>query len=680
MKKLFSKARYLLAFVSLVLLGTNVAVADETIFSADVTATANKGFSTGETEITSADATLVGGKMWAVSAQTEDKNLIGKQGSNYYMFCMTNNDTYFKVELETPLAAGDVISAKTYTRTDTELGLFLSTATSRPGSCTTALTIPQADTAGYEDLDSYVVQEGDGLAGETTFNIFRSVGKSVYFNEFKITRVEQTQAATPKISISCFDFTNKNYSMTITATGADEIWYSIDDATETKYDGAVTLTGAEKKVEAYAKANGLGDSEKATEELNLATYDANKKYVAWAYQPDYNTNTLEDDIIYQALAEEYNVVPVGALRTDAPATICPSLASADLLVVTEMMTGAQNFANGLKEYVGQLPIIGLKAYNYTNGRWSWASTDNAPANHAGTKEFLPERNFVLFAGLESDGKIALYTGETSGNTIQTSGLDGTDAPTDIVVMGTTDDDANKNIVAFYSANSKYFGLNLSCDNYKAYHENAATIVAKAAGMLIAGENLAEYVPSSVTATITDAKYATFYAKFDAKIPAGVTAYGTELNSEKTAITLTAIKDGVIPARTAVILYSATADKYTFEEAEEGATEEVKSDLKGTSVEKEIDGKDYVLGNKDGKVGFYHLASGAKVGANQAYLTLPAEAEARVAFIGFDDNTVTAIDAMAAPATAGKAYNLTGVQATPNAKGVVIVDGKKVVIK
>ena len=539
-------------------------------------------------------------------------------------------------------------------------------------SVSSELEILENVSEGYANVKKICKFEAEGIytiyATGTTIGLFCiDVSEPVAF----------TQAATPRISISCFDFTNKNYSMTITATGADEIWYSIDDAPEAKYDGAVALTGAEKKVEAYAKANGLGDSEKATEELNLATYDANKKYVAWAYQPDYNTNTLEDDIIYQALAEEYNVVPVGALRTDAPATICPSLDSADLLVVTEMMTGGQNFANGLKEYVGKLPIISFKAFNYTNGRWSWAK-DNAPANHAGTKEFLPERDFVLFAGLVNDGKIALYTGETSGNTIQTSGLDGTDAPTDIVVMGTTDDDANKNIVAFYSANSKYFGLNLSCDNYKAYHENAATIVAKAAGMLIAGENLAEVVSSSVTTPITAAKYATFYAEFDATIPAGVTAYGTALNGEKTAITLTKIEDGVIPAKTAVILYSETANDYTFTEAEEAATETVNSVLTGVTEDTEIAATAYVLGSKDDKVGFYHLANGAKAGANQAYLTLPDGA--RVAFIGFDDNTVTAIDAMAAPATAGKAYNLTGVQAAPNAKGVVIVDGKKVVIK
>ena len=114
----------------------------ETIFSATVSATEKVSFGNGTTEITAEQATLAGGKMYAISAQADAKNLIANQ-SSYYMFCMTNNDTYFKVELDKALAVGDVISAMTYSRTDTNLGLFVTASDSRPNECATKLSIAQ---------------------------------------------------------------------------------------------------------------------------------------------------------------------------------------------------------------------------------------------------------------------------------------------------------------------------------------------------------------------------------------------------------------------------------------------------------------------------------------------------------------------------------------------------------
>ena len=185
MKKLFT----MLTLMMLCIVGANAQ--DDVIFSASVTATAKVSFEPGTTEITSANAQIVGGKMYAINGQNGAKELIGQQ-SSYYMFCMTNNNTCFKVELNKPLAVGDVISAKTYTRTDAELGLFISTKESRPNDCSTKLSIAMAETAGYESLSDYTVAEGDGLVGVTTFYIYRETAKSTYFNEFTITRATKT--------------------------------------------------------------------------------------------------------------------------------------------------------------------------------------------------------------------------------------------------------------------------------------------------------------------------------------------------------------------------------------------------------------------------------------------------------------------------------------------------------
>lgn len=160
---------------------------DGVIFFADVTATENIAFGPGETAISTAMANITGGSMTAISQQDAEKNLIGKQSSNYY-FCLTNNNTFFKVVLNKALAAGDVISANTYTRTDTSLGLFVSTSDSRPNECTTKLSIAATETASALPLSTYTVAAGDGLVGATTIYIYRETAKSTYFDEFKITR------------------------------------------------------------------------------------------------------------------------------------------------------------------------------------------------------------------------------------------------------------------------------------------------------------------------------------------------------------------------------------------------------------------------------------------------------------------------------------------------------------
>ena len=218
-----------------VTLGALLEAESETIFSATVTATAKTAFSPGTTEISSDMATISGGKMYAISEQTADKDLIGKQ-SSYFMFCMTNNNTYFKVELEKALAVGDVISAMTYSRTDTDLGLWLSTAESRPGECATALTIDAVSAQAYEPLSSYTVAEGDGLAGATTFYIYRATGKSTYFNEFTITRSASSEEPEPAINFVDIkaDFTDQSFFTEADANGATAGLKMNEDGTFTR--------------------------------------------------------------------------------------------------------------------------------------------------------------------------------------------------------------------------------------------------------------------------------------------------------------------------------------------------------------------------------------------------------------------------------------------------------------
>jgi len=164
---------------------------DEVIFSADVIATSDQSFSTGTTQIANDQATLIGGTMYAISEQTDSKKLITKKGSVYF-FCITNNNTFFKVVLDKALEVGDVISSNGYSNKDSNVGLFVSTSESRPSDCTTKLSVDKVTSESQVSFSDYTIKEGDELVGATTIYIYRETAKSTYFDEFTITRAKKS--------------------------------------------------------------------------------------------------------------------------------------------------------------------------------------------------------------------------------------------------------------------------------------------------------------------------------------------------------------------------------------------------------------------------------------------------------------------------------------------------------
>ncbi len=193
MKKLFT-------FLTLVLFAMTVQAADEVIFSATVTATADVNFDPGTTEIASNYATVVGGKVYAVNNQSSAKKLIGKK-SNVYYFSMTNNNTYFKITLDKALAVGDVITAKALagvkaTETDDYAkGIYVSTSEVTSGNFSEApacagTSLNDGTDAMIDNLLNYTVTEGSEYVGATTLYVYRAAGATEYWGDFKITRAE----------------------------------------------------------------------------------------------------------------------------------------------------------------------------------------------------------------------------------------------------------------------------------------------------------------------------------------------------------------------------------------------------------------------------------------------------------------------------------------------------------
>ena len=88
------------------------------------------------------------------------------------------------------------------------------------------------------------------------------------------------------------------------------------------------------------------------------------------------------------------------------------------------------------------------------------------------------------------------------------------------------------------------------------------------------------------------------------------------------------------------------------------------------------GKTYAFGKKDDKVGFVLASLEYVIPAGKAYLLYANEEEGAREFIGFEDETTTAINGMQLTQAAGEAYNLKGQKVGAQYKGIIIKDGKK----
>lgn len=200
-------------------------------------------------------------------------------------------------------------------------------------------------------------------------------------------------------------------------------------------------------------------------------------------------------------------------------------------------------------------------------------------------------------------------------------------------------------------------------------------------------NLATFWPEQepaepVTITIGESGYATFYYSNSAyTIPSGVEAFTVEGISENTVNPMPLA--GIVPAGYAVILEGEPGE-YTFEPtSEEGIF--VENMLRGFDVPHLTEGGDiyYKLAVKNDKVGFYWGEENGEAfesEAHKAYLAVPADQYNGVNFFTFDSTTSIYNMQAAGENTDHAIYNLSGQRVSDSYKGVVIINGKKVLRK
>ena len=179
----------------------------------------------------------------------------------------------------------------------------------------------------------------------------------------------------------------------------------------------------------------------------------------------------------------------------------------------------------------------------------------------------------------------------------------------------------------------------------------------------------------------DAYWATFYAENgNYQAPEETEVYTVTLSG--TTLTTNKIADGIVKSGQGVVL-KATKGNLTMTKTETESTGDFNSNsLRGTTEEKtkaELgDGTIYVLNGNEKGAGFYKLAENGKLPANKAYLKYSG-ANAREFFL-FDEATAISAPLVNSEEVNSEVYDLQGRRVKNAAKGVYIVNGRKVVIK
>lgn len=186
-----------------------------------------------------------------------------------------------------------------------------------------------------------------------------------------------------------------------------------------------------------------------------------------------------------------------------------------------------------------------------------------------------------------------------------------------------------------------------------------------------------------TVTISPSGYSTYAAYYPvAYSNLGLKAYTVKLNKDKTSITMTEV-EGVVPAGVAVLLKGKADTDYALTKAD--GWQNVTSDLKMsdgtiTSTDK---ANVYGLATVEGQDGFYKASVGKTIPAKCAYLEVENSASlAKFYSLGDHSGSTTGITSVKNEAAGNNApmYNLAGQSVDKGYKGIVIKNGKKIVLK
>ena len=181
--------------------------------------------------------------------------------------------------------------------------------------------------------------------------------------------------------------------------------------------------------------------------------------------------------------------------------------------------------------------------------------------------------------------------------------------------------------------------------------------------------------------IGTSEWASMFLDFAAEVPEGATAYYAS-KVEDDIITLKPVKTGeILPANTGVIVNGSSC---TFTESTETPATVTGNLFEGVTKATPCEARTvWVLNTAStAELGdpVLSLYTGTSLGANKAYLPASKVAGAKSLKLVVDDNEATGINSATTVKATGVAFNLAGQRVAPNAKGIVIVNGKKFINK
>lgn len=185
-----------------------------------------------------------------------------------------------------------------------------------------------------------------------------------------------------------------------------------------------------------------------------------------------------------------------------------------------------------------------------------------------------------------------------------------------------------------------------------------------------------------TLTTAASGFATYAAGYDVNYSAlGLTTYAIALDEVNNKVSYNRF-EGVVPAGKAVLVQGTASTPYELTPAEGAADETFTTDLKASDgTVAAADDKIYAFGTLNGKSGFKLVNNGVVIPAKKGYLQLTGTTAAKPTFFAFDGigTGISHIEADAALENAAM-YNLAGQRVDKSYKGVVIVNGKKMLRK
>ena len=186
-----------------------------------------------------------------------------------------------------------------------------------------------------------------------------------------------------------------------------------------------------------------------------------------------------------------------------------------------------------------------------------------------------------------------------------------------------------------------------------------------------------------TVTISPSGYSTYAAYYPVDYSKlGLKAYTVKLNAEKTGIVMNEVV-GVVPAGVAVLLKGKADTDYALTKAD--GWQNVTSDLKMSdgTITSTAKTAVYGLATVNGQDGFYKASAGKTIPAKCAYLEVANSASlAKFYSLGDHSGSTTGITSVKNEAASNNApmYNLAGQLVDKGYKGIVIKNGKKIVLK